>query len=79
MSEHQFSSSREVGFSAHNIQDHPVQFRLPTLEELQLLSGLLSSHRGRVAISRVLLPMAEFFPSQQHQRSQCISNRNLPW
>ena len=65
MPEHQFSN-REVDTSAHSIQDHPVQSRLLTLEELQLLSGLLSSHSGKVAISRVLLPTAKSLLFQQH-------------
>ena len=78
MPEHH-SSSRGVDISAHRIQDLPVQSRLLTLEELQLLSGLLSSHSGKVAISRFLLPMAEFLTFQQHQRFQCTSSQNLPW
>ena len=75
MSEHQFSNNREVGFSAHSIQDHPVQFRL----RMRVLPDLHLSSRGRVEFSRVLRPMAGFSPFQQLQRSQCISSRNPPW
>ena len=74
MAEHQFSSSREVGFSAHSIQDHLVLFRL----RMRVLPDLLLSSRGRVEFSRVLRPMAGFSPFQQLQRSQCTSSRSLP-
>ena len=67
MPEHH-SSSRGVDISAHSIQDLPVQSRLLTLEDLQLLPGLLSSHSDEADTSRVLLPTTEFSLSQQHQQ-----------
>ena len=78
MPEHQLNS-RGVDISVHSTQDLPVQSRLLMLEELQLLSGLISSLSDEVDFSRVLLPMTVFLPFQQHQRLQCTSSQSLPW